>query len=66
MDDRPEGDIHDGGGTDVPVRRIGLEQEFFLVGRTGELCDLADLFYAGVGRQHKRKESTRVASSQSA
>jgi gamma-glutamyl:cysteine ligase YbdK (ATP-grasp superfamily) len=44
MDDRPEGDIHDGGGTDVPVRRIGLEQEFFLVGRTGELCDLADLF----------------------
>ena len=44
MDDRPEGDIHDGGGTDVSVRRIGLEQEFFLVGRTGELCDLADLF----------------------
>jgi gamma-glutamyl:cysteine ligase YbdK (ATP-grasp superfamily) len=44
MDDRPEADIHDGGGTDVPVRRIGLEQEFFLVGRTGELCDLADLF----------------------
>jgi len=43
-DDRPEDDIHDGGGTDVPVRRIGLEQEFFLVGRTGELCDMADLF----------------------
>ena len=44
MDDRPEGDTHDEGGTDVPVRRIGLEQEFFLVGPTGELCDLADPF----------------------
>jgi hypothetical protein len=32
---RPEG---------LPVRRMGLEQEFFLVDRKGELCDLADLF----------------------
>ena len=29
---------------DVPVRRIGLEQEFFLVDRTGRLCDQADTF----------------------
>ena len=28
----------------VPVRRIGLEQEFFLVDWTGALCDRADLF----------------------
>src|SRR5918997_4631912 len=32
----------EGGG--VPVRRIGLEQEFFLVDRTGALCDRADIF----------------------
>lgn len=32
------------GGLGVPVRRIGLEQEFFVVDRTGALCDLADLF----------------------
>jgi gamma-glutamyl:cysteine ligase YbdK (ATP-grasp superfamily) len=31
-------------GTSVPVGRIGLEQEFYLVDRTGTLCDLADLF----------------------
>jgi len=31
-------------GTSVPVSRIGLEQEFYLVDRTGTLCDLADLF----------------------
>ena len=29
---------------DLPVRRIGLEQEFFLVNRRGELSDLADPF----------------------
>jgi gamma-glutamyl:cysteine ligase YbdK (ATP-grasp superfamily) len=29
---------------DLPVRRIGLEHEFFLVSRRGEPCDLADLF----------------------
>ena len=29
---------------DLPVRRIGLEQEFFLVNRRGELRDLADPF----------------------
>ena len=32
------------GDTGVPVRRIGLEQEFFLVDRSGELSELADLF----------------------
>src|SRR5215210_2463427 len=31
-------------GRGVPVRRIGLEQEFFLVDRTGAPCDLADPF----------------------
>jgi gamma-glutamyl:cysteine ligase YbdK (ATP-grasp superfamily) len=44
LDERPEGDIPDEGGAGVPVRRIGLEQEFFLVEQTGVLCDLADLF----------------------
>src|ERR671917_1154652 len=31
-------------GRGVPVRRIGLEQEFFLVDRTGALSERADLF----------------------
>jgi hypothetical protein len=31
-------------GTDASARRIGLEQEFFLVDRTGELSDLAEPF----------------------
>ena len=30
--------------TGMPVRRIGLEQEFFLVDRTGEISDLAEYF----------------------
>jgi len=29
---------------DVPVSRMGLEQEFFLVDRRGAPCELADLF----------------------
>jgi gamma-glutamyl:cysteine ligase YbdK (ATP-grasp superfamily) len=32
------------GATVIPVRRIGLEQEFFLADRTGDLCDVADHF----------------------
>ena len=31
-------------GTDASARRIGLEQEFFLVDRTGDLSDLAEPF----------------------
>jgi gamma-glutamyl:cysteine ligase YbdK (ATP-grasp superfamily) len=33
-----------GQGAGLPVRRIGLEQEFFLVDQTGALRNLADLF----------------------
>src|SRR5918997_5208838 len=44
LEERPEYAIPAYGGTDVPVRRLGLEQEFFLVDRTGALCDLADVF----------------------
>jgi hypothetical protein len=32
------------GSVGLPVRRVGLEQESFLVDRTGELCELADHF----------------------
>jgi gamma-glutamyl:cysteine ligase YbdK (ATP-grasp superfamily) len=32
------------GSVDLPVRRIGLEQEFFLVDSAGALCNLVDLF----------------------
>jgi hypothetical protein len=38
------GYVPDEESTDLPVRRIGLEQEFFLVDNKGALCDLADLF----------------------
>ena len=34
----------DEGSAGLPVARIGLEQEFFLVDRKGEPRDLADLF----------------------
>src|SRR5918997_3448705 len=36
-------------GRGVPVRRIGLEQEFFLVDRTGALSERADLFLRRCG-----------------
>jgi gamma-glutamyl:cysteine ligase YbdK (ATP-grasp superfamily) len=36
--------VPDEGSMGLPVRRIGLEQEFFLVDRRGAPCDLADLF----------------------
>jgi gamma-glutamyl:cysteine ligase YbdK (ATP-grasp superfamily) len=44
LEERPEYATPADEGTDVPVRRIGLEQEFFVVDRSGELCDLAELF----------------------
>ena len=37
-------DVLGGRSAGLPVRRIGLEQEFFLVDRTGAPCDLADPF----------------------
>ena len=44
----PEADGSPGGNRslpeDLPVRRVGLEQEFFLVDRSGAPRDLADLF----------------------
>jgi gamma-glutamyl:cysteine ligase YbdK (ATP-grasp superfamily) len=43
-EERSKGDSTDERGVSFPVRRIGLEQEFFLVNRTGALCDLADRF----------------------
>ena len=44
LGDRPGNAVPADGGTGVPVRRIGLEQEFFLVDPTGELSDSADLY----------------------
>jgi gamma-glutamyl:cysteine ligase YbdK (ATP-grasp superfamily) len=43
-EERPGYAVPTDGGTVIPIRRFGLEQEFFLVDRTGELCDLADQF----------------------
>jgi gamma-glutamyl:cysteine ligase YbdK (ATP-grasp superfamily) len=39
-----EGNGFVGGSMGLPLRRIGLEQEFFLVDRRGSLSDLADPF----------------------
>jgi gamma-glutamyl:cysteine ligase YbdK (ATP-grasp superfamily) len=39
-----EGSFPDGGSVGLPVSRMGLEQEFFLVDLRGEPRDLADLF----------------------
>src|SRR5215211_3239280 len=38
------GDVPDAGSVGLPIRRMGLEQEFFLVDQRGELRDLADPF----------------------
>jgi hypothetical protein len=43
-EERSKGDVADVGSAGLPVRRIGLEQEFFLVDRWGALSDLADPF----------------------
>src|SRR5215207_8018632 len=43
-EERAKGDVADVGSVGLPVRRIGLEQEFFLVDREGALSDLADPF----------------------
>jgi hypothetical protein len=43
-EERSKGDSTDERGLSFPVRRLGLEQEFFLVDLTGALCDLADRF----------------------
>ena len=45
---RPEGlskcDVRERGSADLAVRRLVLEQKFFLVDRRGELSDLAEPF----------------------
>src|SRR5215218_8278002 len=43
-EERSKGDVADVGSGGLPVRRIGLEHEFFLVDRWGALSDLADPF----------------------
>src|SRR5215207_3345519 len=43
-EERSKCDVADVGSGGLPVRRIGLEQEFFLVDRWGALSDLADPF----------------------
>jgi hypothetical protein len=43
-EERSKDRLLDEGSGGLPVRRIGLEQEFFLVDREGALSDLADLF----------------------
>jgi hypothetical protein len=43
-EERSKADVADVGSLGLPVRRVGLEQEFFLVDRKGELRDLADPF----------------------
>jgi gamma-glutamyl:cysteine ligase YbdK (ATP-grasp superfamily) len=44
------GDLPDEGSAGLPVRRIGLEQEFFLVDRRGAPRELADVFLRGCSR----------------
>src|SRR5215218_1153377 len=41
-EERSKGDVAEAESAGLPVRRIGLEQEFFLVDRGGALSDLAD------------------------
>jgi hypothetical protein len=43
-EEHSKGDVADVGSVGLPVSRMGLEQEFFLVDRWGALSDLADPF----------------------
>ena len=43
-EERSKGDVVEAESAGLPVRRAGLEQEFFLVDREGALSDLADPF----------------------
>ena len=43
-EERSKGDVADAQSAGLPVSRMGLEQEFFLVDREGAPSDLADLF----------------------
>ena len=43
-EERAKDRLLDEGSAALPVSRMGLEQEFFLVDREGALSDLADLF----------------------
>ncbi len=43
-EERSKGDVADAQSAGLPVSRMGLEQEFFLVDRVGAPSDLADLF----------------------
>src|SRR5215213_6933045 len=43
-EERSKGDVADVESAGLPVRRVGLEQEFFLVDRGGVLSDLTDPF----------------------
>jgi gamma-glutamyl:cysteine ligase YbdK (ATP-grasp superfamily) len=43
-EERSKAEVADAESAGLAVRRVGLEQEFFLVDRKGELCDLADPF----------------------
>jgi gamma-glutamyl:cysteine ligase YbdK (ATP-grasp superfamily) len=43
-EERAKGDVAEVGSVGLPVRRVGLEQEFFLVDRKGEVRDLANPF----------------------
>jgi len=42
--ERSDEGVQDDGSVGLPVARMGLEHEFFLVDRSGEPRDLADLF----------------------
>ena len=43
-EERSKADVADVWSLGLPVRRVGLEQEFFLVDRKGQVRDLADPF----------------------
>ena len=55
----------DEGSAALPVSRMGLEHEFFLVDREGALSDLADLFLWECREAARAEASIRAVSRQS-
>jgi hypothetical protein len=66
LEERSKGDVADAKSADLPVRRMGLEQEFFLVDRGGAPSDLADLFLWECREKARAEGSIRTVSRESA
>ena len=58
--ERSDEAVLEGGSVGFPVARMGLEHEFFLVDRSGEPRDLADLFLRACREAARERRGRRA------